>query len=62
MRRSSSIRFLSAVIGETSLTDDNIESRHDHNDPWVSVARRTNCYLTKNKFADEILLKLPLVA
>src|SRR6266853_745347 len=29
MRRSSSIRCLSAVIGETSVTDENI-NRHDH--------------------------------
>jgi hypothetical protein len=39
MWRSSSIRFLSAVIGETSVTDDNINCRdHDGARPVAQQA------------------------
>jgi hypothetical protein len=58
MRRSSSIRFLSAVIGETSVTDDNT-NRPQSPPP---ATRRANRRLTKSEPEDETLLKLPLAA
>jgi len=59
MRRSSSIRCLSAVIGETSVTDENI-NRRDHDGTRSPAEQTTN--LTKNESEDETLLKLPLAA
>jgi hypothetical protein len=59
MRRSSSIRCLSAVIGETSVTDENI-NRRDHNSARSLAEQST--VLTKSESEDGTLLKLPLAA
>jgi hypothetical protein len=60
MRRSSSIRCLSGVIGETSCTDDNIRERSRRRvEPVARSQRRSTA---KNESEDENSSKLPLAA
>jgi hypothetical protein len=61
MWRSSIIRFLSAVIGETSVTDDNITKRLQCGSSGGSFAAPPR-HGRRNKSEDEKLLKLLLAA